>query len=115
LYRDIQEIQHNNRRLLRKVHQLEAEVEKKVEHKTQEKMQEVYKRLEHLKGERGQITEKLQVVMRQRDMFKAIADLRQSSVPSDPAIPDAASDSPARRSAMQVLFPAGLPVLMIGH
>ncbi len=77
------------------VHKLEAEVERKVELKTQEKMQEVYKRLEQLKAERAQITEKLQVVMRQRDMFKAIADMRQSpatAVPSDPAIPEPSSN-----------------------
>lgn len=94
-FKDIQEIQQNNRRLLRVVHKLEAEVDKKVELKTQEKMQEVYKRLEQLKAERAQITEKLQVVMRQRDMFKAIADLRQSpaaAVPSDPAIPEPSSN-----------------------
>lgn len=51
---------------------------------------QVYKRLEQLKNERAQITEKLQVVMRQRDMFKAIADVRQTAptaVTPDPAIP----------------------------
>ncbi|KAL6069366.1 Pentapeptide repeat-containing protein [Balamuthia mandrillaris] len=71
-FKDIQELQIKNQKLLRVVRRLSSEQETQAKAMADAKLQEALRELESLRLARSRTTEKVQQLIRQRDMYKAL-------------------------------------------
>lgn len=85
-FKDIQELQQKNIQLLATIRELSSEQEQQAQQIRDQKLEQAYRELQELKDTRTKQTEMMELIVRQRDMYKVLAESKstKSTVPTLP-------------------------------